>query len=110
MTNFQGHPAPVANSGLPCLYRALLLAVPLVLAACGGGSGESEPAGLPAPSGFSVASYGPKTYNLGWTVTPGAMRYELFEDPDGAAGPQPESLFGVGAANIVAAVKALVAR
>ena len=71
------------------------------LAACGGGSGESEPAGLQAPSGFSVASYGPKTYNLGWTVTPGAMRYELFEDPDGAAGPQPESLFGVGAANNV---------
>lgn len=91
----------MANSGLPCLYRALLLAAPLVLAACGGGSGESEPAGLPAPSGFSVASYGPKTYNLGWTVTPGAMRYELFEDPDGAAGPQPESLFGVGAANNV---------
>ncbi|RKR28132.1 hypothetical protein C8C93_3409 [Acidovorax sp. 93] len=101
MINFQRHPAPVANSGLPCLYRALLLAAPLVLAACGGGSGESEPAGLPAPSGFSVASYGPKTYNLGWTVTPGAMRYELFEDPDGAAGPQPESLFGVGAANNV---------
>lgn len=101
MTYFQRHPAPVANSGLPCLYRALLLAAPLVLAACGGGSGESEPAGLPAPSGFSVASYGPKTYNLGWTVTPGAMRYELFEDPDGAAGPQPESLFGVGAANNV---------
>lgn len=101
MINFQRHPAPVANSGLPCLYRALLLAAPLVLAACGGGSGESEPAGLQAPSGFSVASYGPKTYNLGWTVTPGAMRYELFEDPDGAAGPQPESLFGVGAANNV---------
>lgn len=101
MTNFQRHPAPVANSGLPCLYRALLLAAPLVVAACGGGSGESEPAGLPAPSGFSVASYGPKTYNLGWTVTPGAMRYELFEDPDGAGGPQPESLFGVGAANNV---------
>lgn len=101
MTYFQRHPAPVANSGLPCLYRALLLAAPLVLGACGGGSGESEPAGLPAPSGFSVASYGPKTYNLGWTVTPGAMRYELFEDPDGAAGPQPESLFGVGAANNV---------
>ena len=101
MTYFQRHPAPVATSGLPCLYRALLLAAPLVLAACGGGSGESEPAGLPAPSGFSVASYGPKTYNLGWTVTPGAMRYELFEDPDGAAGPQPESLFGVGAANNV---------
>ena len=101
MTYFQRHPAPVANSGLPCLYRALLLAAPLVLAACGGGSGESESAGLPAPSGFSVASYGPKTYNLGWTVTPGAMRYELFEDPDGAAGPQPESLFGVGAANNV---------
>lgn len=101
MINFQRHPAPVANSGLPCLYRALLLAAPLVLAACGGGSGESEPAGLQAPSGFSLASYGPKTYNLGWTVTPGAMRYELFEDPDGAAGPQPESLFGVGAANNV---------
>lgn len=94
MIHFQRHPAPVANSGLPCLYRALLLAAPLVLAACGGGSGESTPAGLPAPSGFSVASYGPKTYNFGWAVTPGATYYELFEDPDGAAGPQPESLYG----------------
>lgn len=99
MTNFQRHPAPVANSGLPSLHRALLLAAPLVLVACGGGSGESESAGLPAPSGFSVASYGPKTYNFGWAVTPGAMRYELFEDPDGAGGPQPESLFGSANAN-----------
>lgn len=101
MANFLRYPAPMANSGLAFFHRALLLAAPFVLAACGGGSGASESAGLPAPSGFSVASYGPKTYNLGWTVTPGAMRYELFEDPDGAAGPQPESLFGVGAANNV---------
>lgn len=101
MANFLRHPAPTANSGLAFLRRALLLAAPFVLAACGGGSGESEPAGLPAPSGFSVASYGPKTYNFGWAVTPGAMRYELFEDPDGAGGPQPESLFGIGAANNV---------
>lgn len=99
MMHFQRPPAPAANSGLPYLYRALLLAAPLVLAACGGSSGESTPAGLPAPSGFSVASYGPKTYNFGWAVTPGATRYELFEDPDGAGGPQPESLFGIGAAN-----------
>jgi len=84
----------MANSGLAFFHRALLLAAPFVLAACGGGSGASESAGLPAPSGFSVASYGPKTYNFGWAVTPGAMRYELFEDPDGAAGPQPESLYG----------------
>jgi len=99
--HFQRPPAPAANSGLPYLYRALLLAAPLVLAACGGSSGESTPAGLPAPSGFSVASYGPKTYNFGWAVTPGATRYELFEDPDGAAGPQPEALESTGAANNV---------
>lgn len=99
MTNSQRHPAPVANSGLPSLHRALLLAVPLVLVACGGGSGESESAGPPAPSGFSVASYGPKTYNFGWAATPGATRYELFEDPDGAGGPQSESLFGSANAN-----------
>ncbi|KRA13085.1 hypothetical protein ASD75_07660 [Acidovorax sp. Root568] len=48
-----------------------------------------------------MASYGPKTYNFGWAVTPGATRYELFEDPDGAAGPKPEALESTGAANNV---------
>lgn len=101
MPTCQRHSASTGNWRLPSLHCAWLLAAPLVLAACGGGSGESEPSGLAAPSGFGVASYGPKTYNFSWSVTPGASRYELFEDPDGAGGPQPESLFGSANANHV---------
>lgn len=99
MANFQRHPAPMANSGMSSFWRTLLLAAPLLLAACGGGSGDPEPAGPPAPAGFSLASYSPKAYNFSWAVTPGAVRYELFEDPDGPGGPQPESQLGATAAN-----------
>ena len=102
MRNLQQHPLPIAKPSSPSLYRALVLTTPLFLAACGGGSGGApELVGPAAPSGFSLASYGPKTYNFSWAVTPGAMRYELFEDPDGAAGPQPEKLLGIAADNTV---------
>lgn len=72
------------------LAQALLMLIPLVLAACGGGSGSDAPAtGIAAPSGFAVG-YGTKGYTVTWTASAGASRYELLEDPDGPAGPQPE--------------------
>ncbi|MBV7542269.1 FG-GAP repeat protein [Acidovorax sp. sic0104] len=74
-------------------YRsALLLALPLALAACGGGSGSPEASGPPAPAGFE-ASPGTRTkgYLFTWNASASATRYELFEDPDGASGPLPEA-------------------
>ncbi|ODS65684.1 MAG: hypothetical protein ABS37_07235 [Acidovorax sp. SCN 65-108] len=61
----------------------------LALTACGG----SEPSGPEVPAGFTVG-YGVKTYSFGWNASANATRYELFEDPDGAAGPQPEVQIG----------------
>ena len=77
-------------------FAALLIAAPLMLAACGGGSSsDSNPggSGLAAPAGFTVAGYDAKGYQFGWSATPGATRYQLFEDPDGA-GPLPEAQVG----------------
>ncbi len=75
--------------------NALLLAMPLVLTACGGGSGGSTPS---APSGFTVG-YGVKGYTFSWNASAGATRYELVEDPDGAVGPLPEAQVGGSALN-----------
>lgn len=61
----------------------------LVLAACGGGSDDPAPppsSPLAAPANFTVYSLGAFT----WTGTPGATRYELYVDPDGA-GPMAET-------------------
>lgn len=75
--------------------RAALLVAPLILAACGGGSGAPDPSGPAAPAGFS-AGYGVKSYQFHWSGSAGATRYELFEDPDGPAGPLPEAQIGGG--------------
>ena len=91
MANFLHHPAPRAHSGLSFFHRAMLLAAPLLLAACGGGNSGSD--ATSAPSGFSVG-YGTKAYHFSWNATPNATQYQLFEDPDGAAGPLPETQIG----------------
>lgn len=70
--------------------NGLFLAIPLVLAACGGGSGSST-----SPTPFSLTvGYGVKGYNFSWNASAGATRYELFEDPDGPTGPLPETQLG----------------
>lgn len=91
MVDFQQHPAPLANAGLTSFHRALLLAAPVLLAACGGSDSGNDTTA--PPSGFSVG-YGTKAYHFSWNATPNATRYELFEDPDGAAGPLPEAQIG----------------
>lgn len=57
------------------------------MAGCGGGSNDT--AQPPAPSLAAPANF---TYdwNMRWTATPDATRYELYVDPDGP-GPLPES-------------------
>lgn len=71
-----------------------MMTVPVMLAACGGGSGSNAPStGIAAPSGFAVG-YGTKGYKFQWNTSAGASRYELFEDPDGPTGPQPEVMVG----------------
>lgn len=76
------------------LARALMMSVPVMLAACGGGSGSDAPStGIAAPSGFTVG-YRTKGYAFQWNTSAGASRYELFEDPDGPTGPQPEVMVG----------------
>lgn len=85
------HPAHAKHSGFASSTRGWLLAVPLVLAACGGGDSGSDAAAPPA--GFSVG-YGTKAYDFSWNATPNATRYELFEDPDGTKGPLPEAQIG----------------
>ncbi|KZT17440.1 hypothetical protein A1D30_03515 [Acidovorax sp. GW101-3H11] len=71
-----------------------MMAVPVMLAACGGGSASDAPStGIAAPSGFAVG-YGTKGYKFQWNTSAGASRYELFEDPDGPTGPQPEMMVG----------------
>lgn len=79
----------------PRRQRPLLLAALLVLtlAACGDGSGSAETSGPAAPTGFTV-SYGVKAYHFSWNASANATRYELFEAPDGAAGPMPEMHIG----------------
>lgn len=80
------------------LQRAALLVLTplaLTLAGCGGGSGDAQPgnANLGAPATFTV-DYGVKGYSFSWSPSAGATRYELFEDPDGATGPQSEVQIG----------------
>ena len=76
--------------GLSRYSLALLLAVPLALVACGGGSSD---AGVAAqPSGFTVG-YSVKGYQFSWNASTGATGYELLEDPDGP-GPLPEAQIG----------------
>lgn len=59
----------------------------LALMGCGGGSdGTSPPPTLAAPTNFTVDNLG----TFEWSATPGATRYELYADPDGA-GPLPEA-------------------
>ena len=84
---------------IPRRLSALLLAAPLALAltACGG-SGSAEPSdpapsGPVSPTGFTVG-YDVKAYNFSWNPSTNATRYELFEDPDGATGSQPEMQIG----------------
>lgn len=91
MANFLRRPAPRANSGLSFFHRAMPLAAALLLAACGGGNSGSDTTA--APSGFSVG-YDTKAYHFSWNTTPNATQYQLFEDPDGAAGPLPETQIG----------------
>lgn len=75
--------------------QALLLITPLVLSACGGGSSGTEVStpGTTDSSGFTV-SYSAKEYTFSWNASAGATHYELWEDPDGAAAPQPEVQLG----------------
>jgi len=89
---------------IPRRLSALLLAAPLALAltACGG-SGSAQPSdpapsGPVSPTGFTVG-YDVKAYNFSWNASTNATRYELFEDPDGATGSQPEVQIGGTLAN-----------
>ena len=86
-----------APSLTPAHSRATSLLRPVValgcalvaLTGCGGGSGDTaQPpaANLAAPTNFTVSNLG----TFGWSATPGANRYELFVDPDGA-GPLAEA-------------------
>lgn len=76
---------------------ALLVLTPLALtlASCGGGSADAPPdnANLGAPAAFAVG-YTVKGYSFSWSPSVWAARYELYEDPDGAAGPLPETQIG----------------
>ena len=93
MTRYSTPRRPLPPLRTARLAQALLMAIPLVLTACGG-SGSDEPApGIAAPSGFTVG-YGIKGYTFTWTASAGASRYELLEDPDGPAGPLPEVIVG----------------
>lgn len=59
----------------------------LALMGCGGGSDGTPPSStLAAPTSFLVDGLG----TFEWSATPGATRYELYVDPDGA-GPLPEA-------------------
>ena len=91
------------------LWRALALGcTTLALTACGGGSGSdsgSVDPGSSAVTGVVNASLGSTgtadfglayrrhSYEFHWSASPGATRYELYEDPDGA-GPLPEMQIG----------------
>ena len=50
--------------------------------------------GLPMSSNLLRAGYSVKGYQFSWNANTGATRYELLEDPDGAAGPLPEMPIG----------------
>ncbi|AOG23599.1 hypothetical protein [Acidovorax sp. RAC01] len=59
----------------------------LALTGCGGGSSDAPPPStLPAPADFAAQNF----WDFTWAATPGATRYELHMDPDGA-GPRPEA-------------------
>ena len=100
MTGFSisQRPADTVLASLASCTRALVLTVPLALAACGGSS-DSDSDTAAAPSGLNVG-YGTKAYHFSWNAAPNATRYELFEDPDGAAGPQPEAQIGGAIAGV----------
>jgi len=54
----------------------------LTLIGCGGGSGDKPPPSpLAAPSNFTVGLDTLQYFR--WSATPGAIRYELYVDPDG---------------------------
>lgn len=85
----------VRSCGMAKKLPPLVLALPLALAGCGGGSSDiSAPnPSIATPSGLAV-SYAAKSYQFTWNATPGATHYELFEDPDGPTGPLPEAQAG----------------
>lgn len=66
-----GHSTPRKTPTTPRpthLARALMMAVPVMLAACGGGSASDAPStGIAAPSGFAVG-YGTKGYKFQWNT------------------------------------------
>ncbi|MEB2349380.1 MAG: integrin, partial [Comamonadaceae bacterium] len=76
-------------------HLASAICAAALLAACGGGDGPTPPStsSLTAPGGLTVA-YGVKDYQFHWDAVVGATHYELWEDPDGAAGPEPEARVG----------------
>lgn len=81
---------------LPTLRATLVLGcAALALAGCGGGSDSAEPGQPPvtstlaAPENFEYSG----ALSFAWSATPGATRYELFADMDGA-GPQTEVQMG----------------
>ncbi|MBD9392616.1 hypothetical protein [Acidovorax sp. ACV01] len=84
--------APKISRALAPLRTTWALGISaLALAGCGGSSGDATqppppPSNLAAPSNFTVSNLG----TFGWNATPGATRYELYVDPDGA-GPLKEA-------------------
>lgn len=93
---------PPTTQRFPGLSRAMgplrtawvLGCTTMALVGCGGGSDDTTPPPPPtapaaAPANFAItAEYGSPQFH--WSPTPGATRYELYEDPDGQ-GPLPEA-------------------
>lgn len=65
------------------------------------------PPAPPTPGGLGIA-YGTKALVFSWTSTPGATRYTVYEDPDGAGPLAPAQIGSTAATGLTYAVPVLV--